>query len=246
MPDPNRPSFAGHRRQHDSALAAAERRLLVGIAERIPHAVNSDHLSALALVGMALAGSSLVLVSDPRLQTFGAAGGLAINWLGDSLDGTLARVRRAERPRFGFYVDHVIDLAGAAMLLGGLAFSGLMHPLVGMALLASFYLVMAETFLAAHASAVFRLSFLGMGPTELRIGLIAALLPSARSPFVTLGPRQVLLFDVVGTLGAAGLAVVFVASSVRNVRQLSGIEPRPVAARQGTPRALSPVRGRVD
>ena len=246
MPDPSRPLSADHHRQHDSLLARAERRVLIRIAEQVPSAVNSDHLSALALVGMALAGGSLALVPDPRWSAFGATAGLALNWFGDSLDGTLARVRGVERPRFGFYVDHVIDLAGVAMLLMGLALSGLMHPLVGTALLASLYLVMAETFLATHASAVFRLSFLRVGPTELRIGFIVGMLRAVHAPVVVVGQRQMLLFDVVGTIGAAGLVTAFMVSSVRTARRLSAIEPRPAISRRPAPRAWSPVRAPID
>ena len=216
------------------------------MAECMPYAIKSDHLSALALAGMAFAGGSLAFAPDARLQTCGAAAGLAINWFGDSLDGTLARVRGAERPRYGFYVDHVIDLAGAAMLQAGLACSGLMHPLVGMTLLASFYLVMAETFLATHASAVFRLSFLRIGPTELRIGLIIGLLRSAHSPLATFGPQRLLLFDAAGAIGAAGLAAAFVWSSVRNASELAAIEPRAPVIRRRTSRASSPVRAPAD
>src|SRR5207247_11389855 len=94
---------------------------------------------------------------------------LAANWLGDSLDGTLARVRDQQRPRYGFYVDHVLDLAGTTCLVTGLACSGFMSPLIALALLVGYVLVAAESFLATHALGVFRISCFGIGPTELRI-----------------------------------------------------------------------------
>src|SRR5207253_492733 len=102
-----------------------------------------------------------------------AAGGvivsLALNWFGDSLDGTVARVRGQQRPRYGYYVDHLLDLAGTAFLMLGLACSSLMSPIVAALLLAAYLLVAAETYLATHVRGVFKMSFLGFGPTELRI-----------------------------------------------------------------------------
>ena len=94
---------------------------------------------------------------------------LAVNWFGDSLDGTVARVRGHQRPRYGYYVDHVVDLVNATALFAGMAFSGLMDPRLGLALLVGYVLLCAESFLATHAVGVFRISFSGMGPTELRI-----------------------------------------------------------------------------
>src|SRR5262249_59669638 len=105
-----------------------------------------------------------------------------LNWFGDSLDGTVARVRRAERPRYGFYVDHVLDIAGATLLLGGMACSTFMHPAIAMALLIAYLLVSGETFLATAVRGVFKMSFAGVGPTELRILLAAAPLPLPRAP----------------------------------------------------------------
>ena len=91
---------------------------------------------------------------------------LALNWFGDSLDGTLARVRRVERPRYGFYVDHVLDIAGATLLFGGLACSPFMTPVIALALLVAYLLVAGEVFLATAVRGVFRMSFAGVGPTD--------------------------------------------------------------------------------
>src|SRR4029079_2127765 len=111
-----------------------------------------------------------------RVSAWAAAGvvvSLIANWLGDSVDGTVARVRNQQRPRYGFYVDHIIDVAGTTFLVGGMACSGLMSPLIALITLVLFLVVSAESYLATHAAGVFRMSFLGFGPTELRI-LIAA------------------------------------------------------------------------
>jgi phosphatidylglycerophosphate synthase len=151
---------------------------------------------------------------------------LAINWFGDSLDGTLARVRNQQRPRYGFYVDHVIDLAGTAALMGGLACSGRMSPLVALLLLAGYLIVSAESYLATHAAGVFRISFAGVGPTELRIVLAVGAVAMATHAVVAIGPLPPMwLLDAGGIVATAGLVFAFVASALRNTRSLYRAEP---------------------
>jgi archaetidylinositol phosphate synthase len=91
----------------------------VWTARRLPAFVTSDHLSALALIGMASAGVSFAAMRISKWGALGVVVFLTVNWFGDSLDGTLARVRNEQRPRYGCYVDHVIDVAGIVLLLGG-------------------------------------------------------------------------------------------------------------------------------
>src|SRR5262245_41809385 len=126
-----------HRRHHHSLLSAAEKRLLVWIAGRLPRRISSDHLSVLGLLSMAVAGASFAAFRATPWAALAVIVSLTANWFGDSLDGTVARVRGHERPRYGFYVDHAIDLAGSTFLLAGLACSGLMNPLLATALLAA-------------------------------------------------------------------------------------------------------------
>lgn len=221
---------SAHRREHLSVLASAERRLLVWIARRLPAAINADHLSLLGLTAMCLAGGGFAAM---RLTPWGAVAvpfALAANWFGDSLDGTVARVRGQERPRFGYYMDHLIDLAGSAALFAGLAVSGLMSPLLAIAVLAGYLLVSAEAYLATHSVGVFRMSRFGMGPTELRLLLVAGALSAVDHRVVQVpGAGRHLLFDVGGVVALAGFAVVFVTAAISNVRQLSAAEPRPQA-----------------
>src|ERR1700694_746681 len=106
-----------HIREHKSVLAAAEKRALVYVAGRLPRLINSDHLSALGLASMVGAGASFAAFQWTPWAAGAVVVCLAANWFGDSLDGTVARVRQQQRPRYGFYVDHVIDLAGSACLL---------------------------------------------------------------------------------------------------------------------------------
>jgi phosphatidylglycerophosphate synthase len=156
---------------------------------------------------------------------------LAVNWFGDSLDGTLARVRQRQRPRYGFYLDHVVDIVNATAMFAGLAGSGLMSPAIAAALLVAYLLLCAESFLATHALGVFRISFGGFGPTELRLvlstGAIVVLAKPMVSPF-GLGTWR--LFDVGGAVAVAAMTVVFAISAVRNARTLAALEPLPPPA----------------
>jgi phosphatidylglycerophosphate synthase len=223
------PSGARHVRENRSVLAAAEKRALLWLAARLPGYVNSDHLSALGLLSMLGAGVAFAFFRwSPGPAAAAVVCCLVANWFGDSLDGTLARVRGHQRPRYGFYVDHVIDLAGSALLLGGLAISGLMSPLLATSLLSAYLLVSAETYLATHSAGVFKMSFLGFGPTELRIVLAIGALKGAQASIVQLGTLGAFrLFDLGAAVGVAGLLTAFVAASVRNTATLYRAEPLP-------------------
>ena len=215
-------STATHVRQHNSILAAAEKRALIWMAARLPGWVNSDHLSGLGLASMAGAGGAFVLAaSNPVAGASLVVLCLLLNWFGDSLDGTLARVRDQQRPRYGYYVDHVIDLAGTAMLFTGLAASGYMSPAVAALVVAAYFLVSAETYLATHARGIFKMAFLGVGPTELRILLAAGALALINTPTVSpFGAGPIALWDLGGVIGAIGMIGAFVVSSARNTHAL--------------------------
>jgi phosphatidylglycerophosphate synthase len=215
-------STATHVRQHNSILAAAEKRALIWMAMRLPRRVNSDHLSGLGLASMAGAGLAFILAgSDPLAGASLVVLCLILNWFGDSLDGTLARVRDQQRPRYGYYVDHVIDLAGTAMLFAGLAASGYMSPAIAALVVAAYFMVSAETYLATHSRGVFKMAFLGVGPTELRILLAAGALALVNTPMVSpFGFGPVALWDLGGVIGAIGMIGAFVVSSARNTRAL--------------------------
>jgi phosphatidylglycerophosphate synthase len=215
-----------HVREHRSILAAAEKRLLIFIAERLPRAINSDHLTSLALAAMGLAGAAFAAARWDRRALWLVVVALALNWFGDSLDGTLARVRRVERPRYGFYVDHVLDIAGATLLFGGLACSPFMASGIALTLLIAYLLVSGEVFLATAVRGVFKMSVGGIGPTELRIILAAGAIALLHEPHLSIGTLTVRLFDLGGALAAAGLLAVFVVSVLRNASALAVAEPR--------------------
>jgi archaetidylinositol phosphate synthase len=217
-----------HVRFNDGLLAASERRLLDWIARRLPEWITPDHLSALGLASMAVAGAAFAAFEwDASAAAWAVVAALAANWFGDSLDGTVARVRRTERPRYGYYVDHVIDLAGTAFLFTGMACSGLMSPLLALSLLGAYLLVCAETYLATYATGVFRMSFFGCGPSELRVLLAIGAVKAAHGASVTIAGRDLRLFDAGAGVAIAGLAVTFIISTARNTRALYRAEPVP-------------------
>ena len=201
------PATRTHTRHNASVLAACERDVLVWLATRMPVWVTSDRLTWLGAAGMAGVGCALAAAPASRRWLALVPVFLAINWFGDSLDGTLARVRHAQRPRYGYYVDHVVDLANTLVLFAGLAASGIASPLVAGGLLTSYLLLAAESFLATHALGVFRISFGGFGPTELRLLLAIGAIAAIGHPVVTpFGLGKVRLWDLGGTLRDAGNA----------------------------------------
>jgi phosphatidylglycerophosphate synthase len=207
-----------------------ERRFLLWMAPRLPRRINSDHLTVLALAAMALAGAGYWLAATTAWGLWVVNAGLVINWFGDSLDGTLARVRQRQRPRYGHYVDHVVDAAGAALLIGGMALSGYVTPMLALGVIAAYFLVNIEIHLGTHSLGIFRMSMAGIGGTELRLILIAinsaTALAHPASTFVLAG-QTLRLFDPAAAFVIAGLLAAFVVSTVRNTRTLYEAERLP-------------------
>jgi phosphatidylglycerophosphate synthase len=227
-------SFTDARREHKSLLASREKQVLVWLAARMPAWINSDHLTVLGLAGMALSGAAYALSGSDPTWLHIANLGLLVNWFGDSLDGTLARHRQQLRPRYGYYVDHVVDSFGAVFILGGLALSGYMTTTVALAFLAAYFMLSINVYLAAHSLGTFQLSFWKLGPTELRILLAIGTLTLFGRPTVDLFGSRYQLFDVGATVGAISLMVILLVSSLRNTMALYRAET-PRASAQSSP-----------
>jgi archaetidylinositol phosphate synthase len=220
-------SFQEAERKQLSFLAAAEKRVLIWLAHRMPAAVNSDHLTVLGFVAMFAAGLLYWASRYDRRALLGVIVALAVNWFGDSLDGTLARVRNRLRPRYGFYVDHITDAIGTFFLMGGLALSGYMDPFIALGLLIAYFLLSIEVYLTTYTIGAFHLSFWSFGPTELRLLLCIGNLALFRWSNVIIGSRYYRLFDVGGAIGIAGMAAMLVWSSVKHTRALYNAERLP-------------------
>jgi phosphatidylglycerophosphate synthase len=215
-----RAGFQSAARMNRSLTARAEKRVLVWMAERAPRWVTSDGLTVLGLGAQVGAGIGYALARWDRKALLLVVLCIALNWLGDSLDGTLARVRRQQRPRYGFYVDHMVDIFGATALMGGLAVSGLVHWQMAMAMLVGFLLLAGESYLATYTLGQFELSQGWFGPTELRILLIAGNLELLRSPTATVFGRRWLLFDLGAAIAAVGMLAMAVFVAARHTAQL--------------------------
>ena len=167
-----------------------------------------------------MAGVCYYLARFNPLALIGAVVCLGINWFGDSLDGTLARVRDQQRPRYGFYVDHMVDSFGAILLIGGMGLSGYMSGTIAMALIIAYFLLSIEIYLATYTVGVFRLSFGVWGPTELRIVLAFGTLVLFKKPIVSIGDTKYLLCDVGGVVAIAGMTIFAIYSTIRNTIRL--------------------------
>jgi len=220
-------AFKTAAREHTSFLAAAEKRTLIWIANRLPAAVNSDHLTALGFISLILAGASYWYASVNAGALLLVIPLLALNWFGDSLDGTLARVRSRQRPRYGFYVDHILDALGMSFLMAGLAFSGYMTSWVGGVFLIAYLLLSIEIYLATYTIGTFHISHWRFGPTELRILLVIGNLFALRNPYAIIGGRHFLLFDVGFAIGAVALVAILVQTTVKHIVMLYREETLP-------------------
>ena len=213
-----KPEFQNATRIHGSFLAASEKRALIWMAERMPSWVNSDHLTALGFAAQIATGICYALAGRDRRMLLAAIACLAVNWFGDSLDGTLARVRQQQRPRYGFYVDHMVDSIGATAMMGGLALSGYMHPVIAIGLLIAFLLLSIQSYLATYTIGEFHLSFWRFGPTELRILLAIGNLALFRWAWVIHGRYR--LFDIGGAIGLVGMSLMLIVQTAENTLRL--------------------------
>lgn len=207
-------AVANTKRVQASFLATVEKKTLIWLAERTPAWINSDHLTALGLVGQIMAGVFYALSRWNKYSLLAVIGCLGVNWLGDSLDGTLARVRQQQRPRYGFYADHMVDSFGAVAMMGGLALSGYMHPWIAIGLLIAFLVMSIQSYLATYTLGEFHLSFWNFGPTELRLLLAVGNLALLRWPIVL--HRHYRLFDIGGAIGLAGMTLMIVFFTLKN------------------------------
>ena len=220
-------AFRTARRVNESLTAAMEKRALQWMAERAPAWVSSDRLTALGLVAQVGAGIFYALVRYHRYALVGVIVCVVLNWLGDSMDGTLARVRRQQRPRYGFYVDHIVDVFGAVALMFGLGCSGLVHWQTAIAMLVAFLVLSSESYLATYTLGCFQLSQGIFGPTEIRILLIIGNVALLRSPYSTVFGHRMLLFDLGGTIAVVCMVVMAAVVTVRHTAQLYREEPLP-------------------
>jgi archaetidylinositol phosphate synthase len=208
--------FASATRVHKALTAEFEKAILLWMAKRTPSRITPDHLTALAFASQILAGAAYAAACRNAAALWLVNFFLVLNWLGDSLDGTLARVRHHERPRYGFYLDHMADTFGALALMGGLACSGYLHWQTAVGMLVCFYVLSIESYLATYTLGRFHLSHGLFGPTEIRILLVAGNIFVAGHPYAHIGRYFCLLFDIGGALAIFGMALMAIGSTFRH------------------------------
>src|ERR1700728_4156291 len=194
----NEVTFIPARRTNQALTASIEKRVLQWMAHRAPRWLSSDQLTLLGFAAQIGAGAGYALSRYNRYALLLVIVCLVLNWFGDSMDGTLARVRCQQRPRYGFYVDHMVDVFGSIALMCGLGYSGMLHWQTAIAMLVAFLLLSCESYLATYTLSHFQLSQGIFGPTEIRLLLIIGNLALLRSPYSTLFGHRMLLFDVGG------------------------------------------------
>jgi archaetidylinositol phosphate synthase len=214
-------------RRKQFLLARAEARVLDSIAHRLPARVMPDHLTALGvLAAVGIAAAYLLSNLDPA-WLWAASALLVVHWLGDSLDGTLARVRRTERPRYGYYLDHLVDALATALIGLGLGLSPYMLLSVGLLIVIAYLILSINTYLETQAFGVFALGYGGVGPTEVRLLLIAlntAIALGAGLGF-SVGELGLTVLDLAGLAIAGVMIAALVSRAARNLRRLAELEP---------------------
>jgi len=213
-------AFTPARRVNQALTASLERRALQWMAARAPRWLTSDQLTVVGLVAQIAAGIGYAVSRYHHFALLFVILCLALNWFGDSMDGTLARVRCQQRPRYGFYVDHMVDVFGAVAMMCGLGLSGFLHWQTAMAMLIAFLLLSSESYLATYSLSCFQLSQGIFGPTEIRLLLVIGNLALLRSPWSTLFGHRVLLFDLGGTIAAGYKSASVIFLAIRHTAQL--------------------------
>ncbi|KAF0249200.1 MAG: hypothetical protein FD167_1400 [bacterium] len=208
------------KREQTSILSPLEQIALQWLVKRLPAWVSPDYLSILGLLAMLLAGVGYFF-SKGNIQFLHLVNFcLALNWFGDSLDGTLARFRNKQRPKYGFYVDHMIDTFGTLFLMVGLIMSGFISERVGLGVLIVYFMLSINSYLAAYSLNVFSISFWRFSPTELRILLAIGNLALFKFEFCNLFGQKYLLYDVGGVVSIIGMGAMLIVSSLKNTKIL--------------------------
>ncbi len=217
-----------------SVLNALEKKVLVWLAERQPKWMTSDILTYIGTFGAVVIAAGYVLSSDNINWLWLSSLGFVINWYGDSLDGTLARVRKHQRPIYGYYIDHTVDAVNEFIMFLGVGISGLMHLELAMLILIVYLMLTVNVSINAHLKKEFRLTYAYMGPTEFRIIMIIvntlfATIPSLNGfshEFIFYGHVYVFkALDFVAVAILMILSVIYLTTIVKDAKEYARIDP---------------------
>lgn len=208
-------------------LANAEGRALDWVARRLPAWVMPDHMTGLGVVAALGIAAAYLLSNGDKLWLWAASALLVVHWLGDSLDGTLARVRKIERPNYGYYLDHLVDALATAVIGLGLGLSPWMLLSVGLVIVIAYLMLSINVYLETYAFGVFTLGYGRVGPTEVRLALIAVntLIAVGAGVGFQVGGLGLTVVDLIGLAVAGVMLVTLVGRGARNLRILGEMEP---------------------
>ena len=203
-----------------------ERRILPPMADYLPSWVKPDHLTGVAMIGALLTGFSYWFCHWGRGFLWLANLGLLIHWWGDSLDGTLARVRRIEREKYGFFVDHLCDALSVLIICAGLGASPYMHLNIALLLAISYFLLMILVYLLTYVRGIFKISFGGAGPTESRaiMFILNSILYLFHNPLLEFRWLDLYFMDILGGIATLILLFVFLVDTCKNLIYLDKID----------------------
>ncbi len=218
-----------HKRIIQSITGAVEKRVLLWLAARMPRWVNPDVLSLIGVFGALMTGASYLLAKQHPFFLWIAALGFVINWFGDSLDGTLARYRKIERPRYGYFLDHSVDVICITIVLTGLAFSGYGRLELAWGVNLIYLLLALYTSLANFTSREFQISFAYIGPTELRIFAIVASIWVYFNPakLIVLSFIQMNFYEIILALLIVVFTPIYLYMTTNQILRLAKDEPPP-------------------
>lgn len=215
-----------HKRVNDILLGSLERPALQWLAAHMPSWVHSDLLTGLGFVGSLITFAGYILTNRHPSYLWLASVGFIVNWFGDSLDGTLARYRKAERPRFGFYIDHVIDVISSALVFISLGISPYVDITVACFALIGYLMLSTLVYITTYVNGVFKISYAGLGPTELRLMAIIAnaVIFFIGNPVLSTPIGQLALYDIIIAIIAGLLFTFFTVSALTQIKQLVNID----------------------
>ncbi|MGD2135061.1 MAG: CDP-alcohol phosphatidyltransferase family protein [Gemmatimonadales bacterium] len=216
------------KREMTFLLAEPERRLLRWVAARLPRRIRPNHLTGIGVAGAVGTGVAYALTTlDPR-WLWAASAMLLVNWFGDSLDGTLARVRKIERPKYGYYIDHVVDAFSTVVVGIGIGLSPYVQLEVALLLVVLYLAMSINVYLESAVFGVFKIAYGIVGPTEMRILLVLAntgLVAGATLWGVLNGAVSLVANWVVGIV-TVGMLVVLAVRFGKNLHKLARMEPQ--------------------
>lgn len=222
------------KRIQNNVIDSLEKKTLKWLAERMPHWVTSDFLTFIGFLGSLMIGAGFILTHFGIGWLWLTIAGLIVNWYGDSLDGTLARVRNTQRPVYGYYLDHTMDVINETLMFLGLGLSPLVHLPIALAAFVLYLALTLNVSMNTYLRGEFKLSYFKLGPTEFRIVVALICLVFIFCPAVSGFARQVCIlgncyvfgiFDFIALCIVAVLSLIWVVTIIDDIRYYSKVDP---------------------